>query len=85
MNEIDEWYRDRELTVRFVNPFYTSTVRNWVAVQFPTGERVELWEDGERLASVDDPGERWPELLYDQADGTRLVDIQNAHTQESYE
>lgn len=73
------------LLVVFVNPFYTSTVREYVAVPMPTGERVELWsEDGDKLAETSNPGDRWPTLLAAQVAYT-ADEIESADTQESFE
>ena len=72
------------LTVVFVNPFYTATVRNYVAVPMPTGERVELWREGDKLAETSNPRDRWPELLAAQVVYT-AGEIESADTQESFE
>lgn len=44
----------------FHEPYYTSCVRDYVASQMPTGERVSLVsDDGEFIATVNEPREYW--------------------------
>ncbi len=51
-------------SIQFIDPYYTTAVRDYVAAPFPTGEEVRLWsDDGEVIASVTEPYRRWPELL----------------------
>ena len=72
------------LLVVFVNPYYTSTVRDWVAVPMPTGERVELWSEGQKLAEASEPGSSWPAMLASQVAYT-ADEILSADSHESFE
>ncbi len=54
--------------VQIVNPYYTTVVRDYVAVPHPTGEEVRLYgDDCELIASVSEPGEGWAEALSETA------------------
>ena len=73
------------ICVVFVNPYYTSTIRRYVAVPYPTGERVELRSaDGEKLAEASNPGDRWAELLARQVAWT-AEEIEAAESSEEFE
>jgi hypothetical protein len=82
---------EHELTVEFVNPYYTATVRNYVAVQCPTGEIIRLWDgNGTLLAEEHEPLDRWPQYLAEAAieagyENVTEADIEQADTFESHE
>jgi hypothetical protein len=59
-------------------------LEGWVSVQMPTGERVELWSEGDKLAEASDPGSDWPEMLARQVVYT-ADEIMSAASQEFFE
>jgi predicted transcriptional regulator len=78
------------MTIEFVNPYYTTSVRDYVAVPYPTGEVVRLWsEDGELIAEDREPGTRWAENLaaVAAADGHDITadEVEALHSRESFE
>jgi hypothetical protein len=70
--------------VEFVNPYYASTVRDYVAVPFPTGETVRLISDGEILCELQEPGTSWPAEFAEIA-GISAAATEALDTQDSFE
>jgi hypothetical protein len=71
--------------VQMVNPYYAAGMANWVAVPVLTGEVVQLIDEGELIAQVEDPGAGWAAMLAQQAAAAGLPELGTVEAIEALE